>query len=81
MKYELRIVNIKQKDILFRYLQYALYDGSQYIDNKTDETGVFKYTWFNNYFTDKDREAYFIYSKNKIIGFVMVNENLKFTDN
>ena len=81
MNYELKKVKESQKEILFRYLQYALYDGSQYTDNEIDENGVFKYTWFNNYFTDADREAYFIYYENKIIGFTMINENLKFSSN
>lgn len=77
MKYNIEKVTLDKKEILFNLLQFALYDGSQYIENNLDENGKFQYTWFNNYFTDKDREAYFIKNNNEYIGFVMINENLK----
>lgn len=35
MDYQLERVSIDNKDILFNLLQFALYDGSQYIDNAT----------------------------------------------
>jgi predicted acetyltransferase len=80
MNLEIKKVSVKQKNMLYKYLQYALYDGSQYINNETNENGDFVYNWFNCYFTDNNRNAYFIYLENKIIGFVMVNENLKFNN-
>ena len=80
MDYKLERVTIDKKDILFNLLQFALYDGSQYIENTLNEKGYFSYTWFNNYFTDKDREAYFITNDNQYLGFVMINENLKFNN-
>ena len=55
-----------------------MYDGSQYIDNDINEDCIFEYRWFDNYFTDNDRNAYFIKSGNAYAGMVMVNENLKF---
>ena len=78
MNYE--IVNVKpnEKEKLYRLLQYALYDGSNYIDNNLNGECVFEYKWFNNYLTDKNRNAYFIKNGNTYIGMVMVNENLKF---
>lgn len=78
MKYSLEKVNIVDKDKLYRLLEYSLYDGSQYIDNDINEECIFEYKWFDNYFTDSDRDAYFIKDGNKYLGFVMVNENLKF---
>ena len=80
MDYEIIKVEKKDKDKLYRLLQYALYDGSQYIDNEIDEDCLFKYGWFDNYFTDDDRDAYFIKNGNKYLGMVMVNENLKFNE-
>ena len=78
MEYQLEKVTLDKKEILYNLLQFALYDGSQYIKNKLNEKGMFNYTWFDKYFTDLDREAYFIKSSNNYLGFVMINENLKF---
>ena len=78
MNYEITAVKQEEKEKLYKLLQYALYDGSQYIDNDINEDCIFEYRWFNNYFTDKNRHAYFIKNGNSYIGMVMVNENLKF---
>lgn len=61
-------------------LQFALYDGSKYIKNELTEQANFEYKWFDNYFTDNDREAYFIKNDKTYLGFVMINENLKFNN-
>ena len=78
MNYEIVDAKKEDKDKLYHLLQYALYDGSQYIDNNLDENCLFEYNWFNNYFTDSNRNAYFIKSENRYLGMVLVNENLKF---
>lgn len=78
MEYQLEKVTLDKKEILFNLLQFALYDGSKYIKKELNEKGRFNYTWFDNYFIDSDREAYFIKNNDNYIGFVMINENLKF---
>ncbi len=78
MNYTLHKVTIKEKDILYRLLEYSLYDGSMYINNDIDEEAKFIYPWFDNYFTDDDRHAYFIKNGNDFLGMALVNENLKF---
>lgn len=70
-------VTEESKDILFRLLQFALYDGSQYIDNEINSDGVFEYTYFDAYFTDPNRSAYFIKLDEKLAGFVMINDYVK----
>ena len=80
MNYEIVNVNKEDKEKLYRLLQYALYDGSQYIDNDINEDCIFEYRWFDNYFTDDDRNAYFIKKGNEYLGMAMVNENLKFNN-
>lgn len=80
MNYEIVKVMLDDKDKLYKLLQFALYDGSQYIDNDINDDLVFEYNWFDNYFTDSDRSAYFIKSGNKYLGMVMVNENFKFNE-
>ena len=81
MNYTLDKVTLDKKEILYSLLQFALYDGSRYIENNLSENAKFQYKWFNNYFTDDDRNAYFIKSGKKYLGFVMINENLKFNSN
>ena len=77
LNYEIIDVKQEEKEKLYKLLQYALYDGSQYIDNDISKDCIFKYRCFDNYFTDKDRNVYFIKSGNYYVGMVMVNENLK----
>jgi predicted acetyltransferase len=44
---------------------------------------IFEYKWFDNYFIDSDRIAYFIkeLNTNKLLGFVMVNSYMQKFDN
>lgn len=81
INHEIIDVKLEEKEKLYKLLQYALYDGSQYIDNDINEDYVFEYGWFDNCFTDKDRHAYFVKNGNTYVGMVMVNENLKFNKN
>ena len=71
----------EEKELVFRLLQFALYDGSGYNTNKLGEDGLFPYKWFDNYFTDDDRDAFFIREDDKIVGFVMINQFMKKCDN
>jgi len=68
-------VKIAEKDILFRLLQYSLFEESISDQNEMNENGIFEYKWFDAYFTDDDREVYFIREKRteKLLGFVMIN--------
>ena len=74
-------VLLEEKELLFRLLQFALYDGSLYNTNKIGKDGLFPYKWFDNYFTDDDRDAFFIREDDKIVGFVMINQFMKKCDN
>lgn len=78
---ELEKVTKKDKDKLYHLLEFALYDGSFYIDNTINDDCLFDYNWFDNYFIEKNRESYFIKYENRIAGFVMINQNLKVLDN
>lgn len=74
---KLEKVKIEDKEKLYHLLQFALYDGSFYIENIINNNCLFDYGWFDNYFTDDTRESYFIKHEDKIAGFVMINKNLK----
>lgn len=68
-------VKHSQKNVLYRLLQYSLFEESENDQNEMNEKAVFEYKYFNNYFKDNDRHAYFIREKqtNKLLGFAMVN--------
>jgi len=64
-----------KKDVLFRLLQYSLFEESIDDKNVVGEDGLFAYPWFEQYFEHEDREAYFIKEQDteKLLGFVMIN--------
>ena len=72
-----------KKDVLYRLLQYSLYDESINDGNELNDEGIFEYKYFDNYFTDDDREAYFIKNEetNKLLGFVMINTFMQKSNN
>ncbi len=80
MNYQIVKAKLEDKDKLYRFLQLSLYDGSQYINNEINEDIIYEYKWFDAYFKDSDRDAYFIKDGDKYLGFVFVNENLKFLE-
>ena len=75
MEYYLDKVNIKDKDILYRLLQYSLFEESLNDGYEMNENAIFEYKYFDLYFCDNDRDAYFIKDKvdGKLLGFVMIN--------
>ena len=79
MNYYLKKVEATEKDLLYRLLQYSLYEESKNDGNEINADGVFEYEYFDLYFSDPSREAYFIKEKDsdKTLGFVMINEYLK----
>lgn len=80
MNIKLEKVEENKKEILYRLLEFALYDGSNYTDNDMENDGVFPYKYFDLYFKEPEREAYFIKYNKKLIGFAMINKNLKFLE-
>ena len=72
-----------KKDVLYRLLQYSLFEESLNDGNEMNYEGIFEYKYFDNYFTDDDREAYFIKNEetNKLLGFVMINTFMQKSNN
>ena len=75
MKVYLDKVDIKQKNILYRLLEYSLFEESLNDLNEMNNDGLFEYPDFDNYFNNEGKEAYFIreLESNKLLGFVMIN--------
>ena len=79
MKTYLDKVLKEDKDILYRLLEYSLFEESMNDGNEMNNEGIFEYKYFDNYFIDETRNAYFIREENtnKLIGFVMINTDIK----
>ena len=77
--YKLEEVDIKYKDVLYRLLQYSLFEESLTDQNEMNDEAVFEYKWFDSYFQKGNRHAYFVKEEknNKILGFAMVNQYMQ----
>lgn len=75
MEIRLNRAGLPDRDLLFRLLQYSLYEESAFDGNKMGEDGLFAYPWFDDYFADPAREAYLIHARNSetLLGFAMVH--------
>lgn len=80
MKYYLDRVKEENKEILYRLLEYSLFEESLNDGNEMNNDAIFEYKYFDNYFNNKDRDAFFVKSKedNKLLGFVMINSYMQF---
>ena len=79
IQFKLERVKIEDKDILYRLLQYSLFEESLTDQNEMNNEAIFEYKWFDSYFQDNNREAYIIKEQNtnKILGFAMVNQYMQ----
>ena len=68
MDVKLEAVEECKKDVLYRLLQYSLFEESLNDQNDMNEDALFEYPWFENYFTEKGREACFIPASNEPSG-------------
>jgi predicted acetyltransferase len=75
MEYYIEKVKEDDKEILYRLLQYSLFEESLNDGNDMNDDAIFEYKYFEKYFTDDDRVAFLIKEKNtnKLLGFVMIN--------
>ena len=75
MKIFIDKVSSEKKEILYRLLQYSLFEESLNDGNEMNDNGIFEYKYFDNYFVEDDRDAFFIREEetNKLLGFVMIN--------
>ena len=64
-----------QKETLRNLLEKYLYEFSQYEPADVNDMGLYGYTYLDNYWTDKNRYAFFIRVDGKLAGFVMVNNH------
>ncbi len=77
-KIQLERVNEENRQALWNLLQYMLFETSPSGNNVANTDGSFNYKYFDNYFTDPDRNAYLVKSETgELMGFVMINQYLQ----
>lgn len=75
----------KDRDLLWNINQKYLYEMTNFYDDPMDEEGNYHYGFFDDYFINPRRFAYFLYENDLLIGFAMIcpysniNENPDFT--
>ncbi len=69
---QLKPVKQNDKALLWNINQKYLYEMTNFYDDPMDEEGNFHYGYFDEYFTDPKRLAYFIYSEDSLVGFAML---------
>lgn len=70
---ELKKVKFEEKELFWNINQKYLYEMTKYYPDEIDENGNYHYGYFDDYFTDAKRSAFFITCNNKICGFIMIN--------
>lgn len=70
-------VNSNEKETLANLLEKYNYEFSQYDKRDLPPNAIYGYKYLDNYFTDNDRYAYFIYCDNKLAGFALIRQNPK----
>lgn len=75
MKIVMSKVKIEEKNVLYRLLEYSLFEESLNDGNEMNNEGIFEYKYFDSYFSDKTRDSFFIKDEttDKLLGFVMIN--------
>ena len=71
---ELKKVGVSDILKLYSLMQKYLYELSAYYDIPMDENGDFIYKYFETYFTEPARSAYFFVNEGKTVGFCLIND-------
>lgn len=69
----LKEVRPEDRELLWNINQKYLYEMTNFYDNEMDEKGNIHYGYFDTYFTDPKRKAFFICSDEQLCGFAFIN--------
>ena len=71
---ELVAVKTQDRELLWNINQKYLYEMTNYYDDEMDTLGNLNYGYFDDYFTDPKRMAFFLYDENNVlVGFAMIH--------
>ena len=68
----LKKVQNRDRDLLWNINQKYLYEMTNFYDDPMDENGNYHYGYFDEYFSDPKRKAYFICNGGVLVGFAML---------
>ncbi len=63
----------QDRERLWNINQKYLYEMTRYYPDEMDEKGNYHYGYFDAYFTEAERAAYFIYEEDICVGFAMIH--------
>lgn len=66
-------VETEDRELFWNINQKYLYEMTMFYPDEMDEQGNLHYGHFEEYFTDSKRKAFFLYNKETMVGFVMIN--------
>ena len=71
----IRLVPVRpeKKDLLWNINQKYLYEMTSFYDDEMDELGNYHYGYFEEYFIDPKRKAFFLYNDEILVGFAMIH--------
>lgn len=71
----IRLVPVRdeEKEMFRNINQKYLYEMTNFYPDVMDEEGNYHYGYFDEYFVDPKRRAFFIYNDDKMVGFAMIN--------
>ena len=70
---ELVRVRPRDRELLWNINQKYLYEMTNYYDDEMDSRGVLHYGYFDSYFTDPERMAFFLHDGGRLVGFAMIH--------
>ena len=70
---ELIKVTPDKRELLWNINQKYLYEMTNYYDDVLDAQGNLRYGYFEEYFIDPKREAFFLYEEQALVGFAMIH--------
>ena len=73
-KMEMFLVKPQDRELLWNINQKYLYEMTNFYDDEMDAQGNLHYGYFDAYFTDPKRKAFFLYDEKKVlVGFAMIH--------
>ena len=66
-------VKPQDRELFFNINQKYLYEMTNYYNDELDANGILHYGFFDEYFTDPKRMAYFLYNEDTLVGFAMIH--------
>ena len=70
---ELVAVRPEDRELLWNINQKYLYEMTNYYNDEMDGKGNLHYGYFDAYFTDPERAAFFLYDGRTLVGFAMIH--------